>query len=1243
MKNIRIRTNVGDTNFLKVKLEQDFDFLEILSLKISQEDIYRRFYSDYGVVVGRVICNNGLGVPNAKVSIFIPISDEDSNNVELSTIYPYKGFSDTNNEGVRYNLLPNVNQDDCHVPVGTFPHKREILDNDILFEIFDKYYKFTTTTNKSGDFMLFGVPVGNYKLHVDVDLSDIGIYSQKPYDFINQGNPTKLFKSPNQFNDNKNLNNLTQIKTQKVGVNVIPFWGDSLGDEVGITRVDVDLNYNIKPMAIFIGSVFGDNEKNSVNKNCRPRKKLGKICETVAGGGTINMIRKTLTGDIEKFDIDGGKVIDDYGSWAYQIPMNLDYMVTDEFGELVPSESPSKGIPTRAKVRFKVAMDDTGGEGRIRSRAKYLVPHNPKNISDIDYEFSESTKDSSFTEMYWNKIYTIKNHITRVQSTCTVGCADNRRMLGIKDTDDCVGTKNPFPFNRLDGDFNPIFVVICLILGIIIAILTLINKILSFINGVKILRFKPFKKVKCVTLNCDGSKYAPGCSSSASPSGTVSRSGDALHECYKITLAEALNLYELDFYNDWVNGTLYTFLLKYKKKRNVTKFCSTDRSETSYIVDSLVGSLKGSRSERINRGYIKGYKDELFYSPYDEGTNKLMFATDVVSLGPIFNCDWQGETSFHSNLTPTSYKIPPLVDDDIDVTSIAGDGSPSGLLFDFTCIKMTTNSTQINNIKKLCEIGVGLDENRNDEPSGASKNGSIGNEDIDNRFVRDAFMAANSNLAFSTINTNFGQPNYNTFRNFDTRYVPQSRGNSFYMYFGTEPNNSAIDKLNKEFFPPCQIRKKNKFNVDGIINNVTYLGGNDGSINLVIDGGTAPYTFNWSNGQTTQNITNLVLGTYTVEVIDDNGDSVIKSFTIREPYPIIGSYIMNETTLPTNSDGQICLNSIAGGNGDYTVTLTPPVGSPIVLNNPTLPYCFDNLSVGTYTLNINDSSFVPLSETYSIEVTPPPQLVVTTIRDLSECYSDEHGLRIDIEGGTPPYTAITTGPTYRVEELEVPYSTYSAITGYGVYVQMSILFYGTSDIIVDADTVYPFEQALTATTTGYTSQFLNQVPVPAGNYTLTVNDSLYQSVTRTFSYPTNNRFMIAHFPLKRRTFTPSPVDTWTRPKGILVLAPLPAGITGKEINVYINRPDGSVNTGGDNVTDPSDVLPNQTFQMSTIGDDVFKDLGGSYQGLYYVNVNGMKHGDRVVFETEDGCLSNEIIINKYIIPGGDAVLEALLS
>ena len=154
-KSIRVRTKPGgDDNYIRVKLDQDFNQLKILSLSIDQEDLYRSFNANYGVVAGRIDINNGFGLKNAKVSIFIPLSTEDQENEIISQLYPYKSLEDLNSNGVRYNLLPRKQQHIDHTPTGTFPDKRQILDSPTMVEVYDKYYKFTTTTNESGDYMI---------------------------------------------------------------------------------------------------------------------------------------------------------------------------------------------------------------------------------------------------------------------------------------------------------------------------------------------------------------------------------------------------------------------------------------------------------------------------------------------------------------------------------------------------------------------------------------------------------------------------------------------------------------------------------------------------------------------------------------------------------------------------------------------------------------------------------------------------------------------------------------------------------------------------------------------------------------------------------------------------------------------------------------------------------------------------------------------------------------------------------
>ena len=146
-KSYRIRTEVGRDTVIKASLTQDIEFLEILSLKINQEDAYKLHVSNYGIIVGRVLGNEAFGIPNARVSVFIKLTDEDKERTDIVNLYPYRTILTKDKENRRYNLLPNESNNDCHRIVGTFPNKRLILDNDTEIEIYEKYWKYTKITN----------------------------------------------------------------------------------------------------------------------------------------------------------------------------------------------------------------------------------------------------------------------------------------------------------------------------------------------------------------------------------------------------------------------------------------------------------------------------------------------------------------------------------------------------------------------------------------------------------------------------------------------------------------------------------------------------------------------------------------------------------------------------------------------------------------------------------------------------------------------------------------------------------------------------------------------------------------------------------------------------------------------------------------------------------------------------------------------------------------------------------------
>lgn len=1166
---IRIRTTPNDGDkYVKVKIDQEFDFIEILSLKISQEDVYKKYCSDYGVIVGRVSVNNGFGVPNAKVSVFIPLDDIDKNNPLIKGLYPYEILTDKNSDGLRYNLLPKDGDvtNECSTPIGSFPNKREILDNETMLSIYCKYYKFTTTTNHAGDYMIFGIPLGTYQVHVDADISDIGIISQRPYDLISQGTPKKLFYSPTKFKESKNLDKLIQVKTLNSGVNVNPFWGDIENCSIGISRVDFDLNYTVVPSSIFMGSIYGDQDKHSVNYRCRPRKKLGNLCEQVAGPGSIKMIRKTFDGNIEDFDVEGGRVIDDDGTWAYQIPMNLDYMVTAEDGSLILSQDQNKGIATRARVRFNIGMDETGGEGRLRTRARYLVPNNPLNAGDVDYTFGPETSNANFRDLHWNKIYSVKNYIPRFQRETNLLPVKSRSMTAIKDVDACAGDKTPFPYNRVNTEGNPIFFIICLIIKIISfliyimnsfliplinviiaainsvigAIVDVINGIIGAINSVSSLlgitlakmSWTPIPYIGCIHVECpsdDGSTFAPGCSKGGGLDGgsawTTANdkthltyysndgfqghdafgSGAGLDDCIAFEMAKSLNMFQFDFYNDWINGSLFGFLLKYKKKKKGReKFCEYDCDDWGIAAGGVDGNGNGvpdndchnqllldtcfpNSSDKncqnesydsgtIRDGLIKKVNKEFFYASTTHNNIDLkLFATDIINLGSIFTCDWQGIPKINDLLIPTTYKIPPDIQElnfaetAVEVCGMVDIGTPSGaapggLFFSVNCLGLHVSQRQCLNLRHICEMGVEIDTAQEDPVTGVILVASdciIGQNDIDDdngKWFRDVFYglnypavptappiggySTNFNLQncdkydFTEPNTspecpsgpNNGQ-NYIDFRGYNAgKSAYGQTDNSYFFYFGLLPGKTGLDKMNDRYFTHCKPVTKNEM----IINATTTpaLSGGTGCMTFNFIGGTAPYSYTVTGvfptsypanaGSTTNSATicGLPIGTFLIEGFDSLGTPVSTTTVVSGPPSLYCSVVVTTGTTGAGiNDGKITITSVGGGTGPYSFKYYN--GAGVLLGGPTLlatPHLITGLAVDTtigYKVVVTDSSTPVLACTHTgLKISGPTSIVAAPVTTNVTCYGGNNGsLALNISGGQSPYTILTTSST----------------------------------------------------------------------------------------------------------------------------------------------------------------------------------------------------------------------------------------
>ena len=98
---------------------------------------------------------------------------------------------------------------------------------------------------------------------------------------------------------------------------------------------------------------------------------------------------------------------------------------------------------------------------------------------------------------------------------------------------------------------------------------------------------------------------------------------------------------------------------------------------------------------------------------------------------------------------------------------------------------------------------------------------------------------------------------------------------------------------------------------------VSCFGGVNGSIDLSISGGTGSFNFMWSTADTTEDISNLSIGTYTYTITDSLNCIFSDTVSITEPSPINVSISTTNVSCANGNDGTAILN-ISGGVFPYT-------------------------------------------------------------------------------------------------------------------------------------------------------------------------------------------------------------------------------------------------------------------------------------------------------------------------------------
>ena len=301
-------------------------------------------------------------------------------------------------------------------------------------------------------------------------------------------------------------------------------------------------------------------------------------------------------------------------------------------------------------------------------------------------------------------------------------------------------------------------------------------------------------------------------------------------------------------------------------------------------------------------------------------------------------------------------------------------------------------------------------------------------------------------------------------------------------------------------FVLVQITQPNLLSVQiDTVTNVSCHDSATGAIYIAVTGGTGPYSFNWNNNDSTQDVAHLTAGTYNVTVVDAKGCTSYSGTTISQPLALFAN-VASYHNLGCFNDSSGSIETAAAGG-------TPPYN--FVWSNQSIFENIYGLQPGSYTLTVTDASGCATTLTQAL--TQPTQLVPTISGTNVTCGNVANGaINFSLSGGTPPYSYVWNNGSGAQNLTGIPGGPYLVIAkdAHGCTVEDTISIIGSANLMTaNVAVVSPTCKgtntgSLIAVVTGGTEPYSyvwNTDPprttsaindLKAGIYTLSVTDGL---------------------------------------------------------------------------------------------------------------------------------------------------------
>ena len=215
---------------------------------------------------------------------------------------------------------------------------------------------------------------------------------------------------------------------------------------------------------------------------------------------------------------------------------------------------------------------------------------------------------------------------------------------------------------------------------------------------------------------------------------------------------------------------------------------------------------------------------------------------------------------------------------------------------------------------------------------------------------------------------------------------------SYVMGSAATYTDSIMDANNCLLVVTEVITDPQEISINPLVSDVSCFGYADGAIELQISGGNAPYSFDWSNGDTFVLIDSLVTATYFVFVTDANTCVISDSIFVNQPLSDIQiSSVITNTSCSYSVDGAIDI-SVSGGSTPYT----------FLWNNSLTTEDLTYIDPGNYNLIVSDASSCGFSSQFLVQ--SPDSIGIVVLVDSVSCngMSDASAV-LNITGGTAPF------------------------------------------------------------------------------------------------------------------------------------------------------------------------------------------------------------------------------------------------